>query len=158
MGAVLDRTDRAYPRTLLEGVTTALAGFCAAFLGRQDCVWLADAGVHTICVDVDEDRLREMRPLYPRDWVFLVDDIYGYAASQAAYGREFDLVTLDPPTNQFDRVAHRLPLWCSLARSLVIVGTPGYVVGDQPKGWQITDHIRRSDFAGGVYWTVLEPA
>ena len=148
-------TDRSYPRERLLGLSTALAGFCAAFLGRQDCVFLADAGIRATCVDIDKRRLEEMEGLYPDDWKFFQEDIYEFATELSVYGHVFDMVTLDPPTGQFDRVAAHLSLWCGLADRLVIIGSWGQIL-DAPEGWQVTAHIWRSSFLGGVYWTVVE--
>ena len=96
--------------------------------------------------------------MYPDDWTFVRADIYGYAARQAVFGYRYDLVTLDPPTDQFQRCADHLELWCQLARRLVVVGTGRDTTTITPPGWTITDYTQRSDFHGGVYWTVLEPA
>ena len=68
MGALLslDESERhLYPVEALRGLRTALMGFCAAFLGRQDCVWVEEAGLVATCVDTDAERLFEMAGLYP---------------------------------------------------------------------------------------------
>ena len=147
-----------YPREALRGLRTALVGFCAAFLGRQDCAWIEDAGLVATCVDLDADRLDEMRELYPGEWSFVCDDIYRYAKTLYAFGYQFDLVSLDPPTNQFTRCADNAELWCALARRLVVLGTGRYTSLVVPDGWALSSTHYRSDFQGGVYWTTLVPA
>lgn len=153
---LIREADNTFPSHKLTGLSTALAGFCAGFLGRQDCIFLADAGMAATCVDLDAVKLVEMEHLYPANWRFVCDDIYDFAERLAVYGHVYDLVCLDPPTGQFDRVEELLPLWCGLADRLVVFGSWGQIM-DAPDGWQVTRHVWRSRFRGGVYWTVLEP-
>ncbi len=141
-----------YPTDALTGLSTAFMGFCAGFLGRQDCVWVADARLDATCVDIDLERLDEMTPMYPAAWRFVHADVFEYARQRYAQGARFDVVSLDPPTNLFDRVADTVDLWCRLARQVVIVGT----ARGTPLGWHISSVIRRSHYQGGTYWTVLE--
>jgi hypothetical protein len=65
-------------------------------------------------------------------------------------------VSLDPPTSLFDRCAEEIGLWCALSARAVILGTGTDTMVRPPHGWELTDRINRSMFAGGVYWTVLE--
>ena len=145
-----------YPTEALQGLETALMGFCAAFLGRQDCAWVEEARLTATCVDTNADRLDQMRELYPEEWSFVCDDVYRYAQSLYAFGYQFDLVSLDPPTNQFELCDYRLPLWCSLARRVVVLGVGSRPKLAYPEGWRLTDIVQRSNFRGGVYWAVLE--
>lgn len=147
-----------YPVEALRGLTTALVGFCAAFLGRQDCAWIEGAGLEAVCVDLDAERLLEMALIYPDRWAFVCDDFFDYAARRYAEGREYDLVSLDPPTNLFERCADAVGLWCSLSRRLVVLGTGRHTTLGVPKGWQVTSVWFRSAFRGGTYWTTLERA
>lgn len=146
-----------YPSDALDGLTTAFMGFCAAFLGRQDCVPVADAGLDAVCVDIDEPRLDEMRPLYPAGWQFVHADVFNYAAMRYAQGARWDVVSLDPPTNLFQEVADEAELWTGLARRAVVLGTGNWTVLEEPAGWEVTGIIRRSHFRGGAYWTILKP-
>ncbi len=146
-----------YPSDALDGLTSAFMGFCAAFLGRQDCVPVADAGLDAVCVDIDEPRLDEMRPLYPVGWQFVHADVFNYAEMRYAQGARWDVVSLDPPTNLFQEVADEAELWTNLARRAVILGTGNWTVLEEPAGWEVTGIIRRSHFRGGAYWTILKP-
>jgi hypothetical protein len=146
-----------YPSEALDGLSSAFMGFCAAFLGRQDCVVVADAGLTATCVDIDEPRLEEMRPLYPIGWRFVHADVFNYAALRYAQGARFDVVSLDPPTNLFQQVADNADLWCGLARRVVILGTGHHTLLEEPYGWTVTEAVRRSHFRGGTYWTTLRP-
>jgi hypothetical protein len=147
---------RLYPRAALEGMSTAFMGFCAGFLGRQDCVWVAEAGLDATCVDLDAPKLKEMRDMYPDGWVFVEADVFDYARQRYAQGARFDVVNLDPPTNLFERAADTIGLWCGLARSVVILGIGRHTSLGIPDGWKVRDVRRRSTFAGGTYWTTLE--
>ncbi len=144
-----------YPSDALDGLQSCLAGFCAGFLGRQDCVWIAEAGLDAVAVDIDPERLAEMRPLYPAGWEFVEADVFEYARQRYAQGARFDVVNLDPPTNLFDRCADDADLWCSLARRIVILGVGRHTELDVPVGWELLNVTKRSRFEGGTYWTVL---
>lgn len=145
---------RLYPRDRLQGLETALAGFCAGFLGRYDCVWLEDAGLQATCVDTDPYLLDQMAAIYPPDWVFVNQDIFDYADLCYAKGATFDVVCMDPWTNMFDVVGEAVDLWCSLARHLVVLGSGRNRV-TPPDGWEVVSIVQRSTFRGGVYWTTL---
>lgn len=158
VAGVTEADGRVYPRDRLEGCETALAGFCAGFLGRQDCAWLMQAGIVATCIDTDTDRLNQMAPLYPDSWTFVAGDIFDHAPALYRQGERFDVVTLDPPTSLFERCADTIELWTALANRIVVVGTGRHTDVRIPAGWRQTRLTRRSDFQGGVYWTVLEPA
>ena len=148
---------RLYPQDLLEGLSTALMGFCAAFLGRQDCVWVADWGITADCVDTDQERLAEMADIYPHGWTFHCDNMFDYGVRQWGMGATYDLVSLDPPTALFDQVASLAELWCSLATHAVVIGCGPRTEIKPPAIWQETERVHRSTFQGGVYWAILEP-
>lgn len=143
-----------YPRHLLVGLKTGLVLFAAAFHGRQDAVWMAEAGLTTTCVDTDEGKLDEMRYAYPPGWEFVVDDVFAFAAD---CGRKWDVVSLDPFTNQMQECANLLPLWCHLANAAVVLGVHGDTDVVAPNGWRVVEQVPRSSFGGGVFWVVLEP-
>ena len=147
-----------YPVESLQGLRTALVGFCAAFLGRQDCVWIEEAGITATGVDLDAERLFEMAALYPDDWTFVCDDVFEYARRRYAEGRTYDLVSLDPPTNLFELCDFKIDLWCALARRVIVLGTGLRPAVATPEGWRIASVIRRSSFRGGTYWMALERA
>lgn len=142
-----------YPRHMLAGCTDALVLFAAAFHGMQDAVFLADAGLDATCVDVDHGKLDEMTLVYPEGWEYVHGDVFEYATTT---NRSWDLVSLDPPSNLFDRCAELLPLWCLLANRAVILGHGHDTAIVPPTGWAATFKMWRSTFAGGCYWTVLE--
>lgn len=149
--------DPSYPISVLEG-ETALILFAAAWHGRQDAYHVAQAGLRGTCVDADGALLSEMARVYPDGWEFVEADVFSYTAAAVLGGRRWDVVSLDPFTNLFDRCADLLETWCSVARRAVVLGSGTYTVVDAPTGWQVTDQRWRSDFHGGVYWRVLEPA
>lgn len=106
-------------------------------------------------MDLDAEKLAEMSLVYPEDWEFVTSDVFEFAESAAQ--ESWDVVSLDPWTNQFDACAARIDLWCSLARRLVVLGTGHDTKLSPPHGWAITDVRKRSDHNGGVNWTCLEP-
>jgi hypothetical protein len=150
---VRDRFGRdIFPHDVLEGCETALVLFCAAFHGRQDAFWIADAGLRATCVDLDHDKLAEMQHVYPDDWEFVNDDVFEFAVT---YQDAFDVVTLDPNSDRIQQCADELELWCSLARHAVILTTQPGTRLTIPQGWKLHTRIYRSTFNGGIYWTVF---
>lgn len=143
---------RIFPQEVLKGCRSALVLFAAAFHGRQDAIWIADAGLRATCVDIDHAKLGDMGRVYPEGWEFVNGDVFDYAALTT---RKWDLVTLDPPTNLFEKCAAWLPRWCELARRAVVLGCGPSPELDVPDGWALEPLRYRSDFAGGVNWAVL---
>lgn len=152
---VVDVSCGPYPTDKLVGLQTALVLFSAAFGGMNDAAWIADAGLQAVCVDTDGEKLEEMRETYPENWAFVRWDAYQYVTE--AQG-QMDVVSCDPFTNEFDRCADNIESWCQLARHVVILGTGTHTVVEPPAGWEITDVVKRSEYAGGVFWSVLERA
>lgn len=143
-----------YPRHVLVECSSALVLFAAAWHGKQDAVWIADAGLTATCVDLDADRLDEMEAAYPDGWEFVALDVFDFAVLTE---NQWDVVSIDCPTNLFDRCSDFLPVWCLLARRAVVLGSGEFTVVLPPAGWEITEQLRRSSFNGGVYWTVIKP-
>lgn len=143
-----------YPTDVLEGCESALVLFAAAFYGRQDCAAIATAGLTATCVDHDHEKLGAMVLAYPEGWEYVHGDAYRYAQ---ATRRRWDVVSLDPFTNQMQTCANLLPWWCGLANRAVVLGTGVGTEVVAPTGWRVTDRTRRSGFAGGTFWTVLQP-
>ena len=143
-----------FPRHILQDAQTGLVLFAAAWYGKQDAIWMAEAGMTATCVDVDIDRLLKMAGAYPQDWEYRNDDVFEFAATSE---RKWDVVTVDCPTNLFERCAGWAKVWCNLATEAVILGTGPSPSLNLPDGWHVTETLERSTFAGGVFWTVLEP-
>jgi hypothetical protein len=143
----------AFPTDRLVGLESALVLFAAAFNGAQDACWIAEAGLTATCVDYDALALERMAALYPADWEFVHANAYVYAST-----RRWDVVTVDCPTGHFEQAAEMVDVWCRFARHLVVLGTGSDTIVDAPAGWEISDTVKRSDYRGGVYWTVLERA
>lgn len=144
-----------YPREALPGLETALCLFCAAFGGRQDCVWVADAGLTGIGVDLDQERLDAMAPLYPVGWEFVCSDVWEFASRRFAEGATYDLVNLDPPSNLFDWVAGDVDLWAALADRLLVIGCGSGRTPAIPDGWKLHSRTLRST-RNGTLWVTLE--
>jgi hypothetical protein len=144
---------RPYPTRILEGAETGLVLFAAAFLGHNDAIHFAEAGMKATCVDVDESRLREMHALYPENWAFRLMDAWEYAETYPV--REaYDVVSCDTWTGDLMRRSlDSLELWCSLARKAVTVTLTTGAPYTLPEGWVDTELYER---AHGVYWLVLE--
>lgn len=143
-----------YPNLARLGSETALILFAAQWLGKQDAVWIADAGLQGTCVDVQPDKLRQMEAIYPDGWEFVCADVFPFTERT---DRSWDVVSIDCPSNMFQECADLIERWCSLARDAVILGTGVGTMVTAPDGWAVSEVRKRSDYDGGVYWTVLEP-
>lgn len=152
---VRDVTCGPYPVEHLVGHQTALIVFAAAFGGLNDGAWIHDAGLTATCVDNDRDALDAMWLHYPDTWEFVCADAYEFAALTE---RQWDVVSLDPFTNEFDRCAENIAAFCRLARHVVIVGTGACTNLEAPPFWRTAARMYRTGYEGGVYWTVLERA
>lgn len=144
-----------FPLELLQPGDTALVLFAAGFMGVQDAHWIREAGMTATCIDDDPTKLAQMAPLYPDTWEFLLADAYSFALTETT--RQWDVVTLDPWTNQMDKCASFISEWCRMARKAVVIGTGIATYVEAPAGWKVTDTRKRSDYDGGVFWTILEP-
>ena len=160
MGAVIYSTlehvaqeGRPYPTHLLDGCETGLVLFAAAFLGHNDAIHFAEAGLRGTCCDVDADRLAEMKQLYPDDWSFVPGDAWEMAQEAAEAQVQWDAVSVDTFTGDvMFRSLGSLGLWCSLARKAVTVTiTDSVAVADVPDGWTVSLYPRSEH----VSWLVL---
>jgi hypothetical protein len=144
---------RPYPTHLLEGCETGLVLFAAAFLGHNDAIHFAEAGLRCSCVDVDAERLAVMRGLYPDTWAFFEGDAWEWA-EKCRGNVTWDAVSCDTWTGDLmERSLVSLDLWCSLARKAVTVTITDDVKSiDVPEGWW-SSLYPRSDH---VSWLVLE--
>jgi hypothetical protein len=143
---------RPYPVDLLEGCETGLVLFAAAFLGVNDAVHFAEAGLETTCVDTDLERLTAMAQLYPRSWRWHPGDAWEYAAKRFERGDTFDAVSVDTFTGDAElRSLASLDLWTGIANRVVTVTLTGEPP-PPPEGWKDSLFER----ADGVYWLVLE--
>lgn len=143
---------RPYPAHLLEGCETGLCLFAAAYLGHNDAVHMAEAGMRVTCVDKDANRLYEMENLYPVNWTFRAADAWEFASEEV---ETYDVVSVDTFTGDAEtRSLGSLNLWCSLATKAVtvtITTAKTYLVRT-PEGWKSSLYPR----AASVYWLVLE--
>lgn len=144
-----------FPGEVIRASKTALVLFAAQWLGKQDAYWVAAEGLIGTCVDLQADKLKQMEEIYPEGWEFLCADVFSFTETT---DRVWDVVSIDCPTVAFQRCADLLPRWCSLARHAVILGSGWDTTVVAPEGWRVEDVRRRSDYFGGVFWTVLVPA
>ncbi len=141
-----------FPRDVLYGMEDALVFFAAGFYGRQDAFWIAEAGMRATCIDIRCENLNAMKDVYPSDWEFICRDVW-----QARYEYPMvDVVTVDCGSQDFERVAAYADRFCALARHFAILGTGENSMLVAPPGFELNRLIKRSDYAGGTYWAVLE--
>ena len=149
---------RPYPAHLLDGCETGLVLFAAAFLGHNDAIHFAEAGLETTCVDIDEPAPRRDARALSRVVGVPCTPMRGHCA-QAAKREEFtwDAVSVDTFTGSLmDMALDSLELWTSLANRLVTVTitTPVMDAVNVPHGWETSLYPRSRD----VSWLVLTRA
>jgi hypothetical protein len=150
----ISRVARPYPAWLLDGCETGLCLFSAAFLGHNDAIHFARAGIRTVCVDVSANRLRDMREIYPDDWVFVPADAWAFAEA-VVLGDKWDAVSVDTWRGDAERRSlDSLDLWCSLANNVVTVTHTTGLDYTVPDGW----NARLFERAPNVNWLVLTRA
>jgi hypothetical protein len=143
---------RPYPADLLAGCESGLVLFAAAFLGHNDAIHFAEAGIITTCIDTDAERLYEMRELYPEQWAFVNTDAWAYAEAARREELTWDVVSADTFTGAMTRRSlDSLELWCSLAEQLVTVTVTNRNSYTVPKGWGFHLHKRSEK----VFWLVM---
>lgn len=146
-----------FPTSLVVGCESALVLFAAGFLGHNDAIHFAEAGIPDVTlVDNNAPRLEEMRSLY-RDvsWEWVAGDAWEVAGAARAVGRLWDAVTVDTFTGDAEaRSLAGLELWTSLASRFVAVGASLDAEYRVPDGWS-ADLIPRSSH---VQWLVLQPS
>jgi hypothetical protein len=155
MGAVTLNDVRAarspFPADLLPECESALMLFCAAFYGRNDCIWVEEAGILEVtCVDLDGEKLETMARIYPPSWHFVRGDAFAVETVLR------DLVSVDVFSNQSDRALGMLEHWCGMARKFVTIAAWKEPDEQTPTGWKRRDLMYRSSFLGGCYWYILE--
>jgi O-antigen/teichoic acid export membrane protein len=162
-----------FPIAAVAGAESAACFFAAAFHGRNDAIFLADAKVtDVVCVDVDDVKLAAMREIYPASWRFVVGDAYAAAEDLRARGEKVDVVIADAWQSDADRALEALPLWCAIARRRVLVTVPKAWLDERRlaadaaavEAWLRERHgldLRveslhwRADWSGGVWWLVV---
>jgi hypothetical protein len=146
---------KAFPRENLEGCETGLVLFAGAFLGVNDAIHFAQAGIPTVCVDTNAKALETMRRLYPEEWEFVEADAWRYAEAARDLGLTWDAVSVDPWTGDaMNRVRSDLELWAALAECVLVVGVDNEVPEAMlPRDWEARGYHERSAIAD---WLVLE--
>jgi hypothetical protein len=143
-----------YPVELLEGRSNGLLLFAAAFLGVNDAIHFAIAGLDATLVDVDAARLEEMRALYRDDrWRWIVGDAWAFAREARDAGAKWDVVSVDTFTGDAERRSlDDLEAWTSLARHAVTVTATRDAAYRVPRRWT----ARILPRSPSAYWLVLE--
>src|SRR5678810_1167117 len=109
-------------------IRSAACFYAAGFYGRNDVVYVFDklpSGGSLTLIDTDEEKLVDMHQIYSgrgRDLAVHVKDAWVAAQDFVKKQEQFDLVTVDPWSNDTLIALLRLPLWYSLARHALIIG------------------------------------
>jgi hypothetical protein len=151
----VSRVARPYPAWLLDGCETGLVLFAAAFLGHNDAIHFARAGLETTCVDVDAENLVAMQNVYPDEWGFVCGDAWTLAEWWRKHDKKWDAVSVDTWRGDAERRSlDTLDLWCSIANKVVTVTHTTGLDYTVPEGW----NARLFERAHNVNWLVLTRA
>lgn len=145
---------RPYPAALLDDCESGLAVFSAAFRGWNDVIHFARKGLRTTCVDSNADRLAEMAAIYPADWEFVTSDAWDFAEHAASEDTTWDAITVDPFTDNIQRVLDTLDLFLSLSRKVATFTVKRTSVLPSLEGWEQSLVPRARD----ISWLVLHRA
>lgn len=137
-----------FPTWVAEDASTAACFFSAAFMGVNAEVHLTTAG-SVLCVDTDQERLDEMRALYPPTYHFIRSD--AFRALDSLQGQHFDVVTADPFTNLMRPCLDRLSDFRAISGKLVLGITPE--MADEALARGAVEVMPRSIKAAWAVWT-----
>ena len=114
----------AFPIPLVAGSQSAISFFAAAFLGRNDVVFLDRLGVpDVVLVDFNREHLAVMANMYPCVTETYAEDAYAVARRMGQERRAFDLVLCDPFTYDGWRVLDdHFDTFAALARKSWVTG------------------------------------
>lgn len=169
-----------FPVDLLHPDQNAVSFCCAGFYGRNDVIHLYEAGLkRVIGIDQDEAKLSEMHDIYPPSWVFRPGDIYTEAEAMGKKGFRFDVVTVDPWSEQIPHALQHLPTWLAVTKQVLVIGVSAiwFDHKKQPhtleafNQWVTESHwdrdaklpaasrlIKRSEYRGGIFWAIFKIA
>lgn len=168
-----DAEALAYPLDLLHQLwksQSVLLLFGSGRGGAADGRWVADAGfVNVTVIDWDAATLDPMMAKAPETWVKEEADILAWANDPLTWGRQWDHVSADPPSQLAPQIIELLPVWLRHARRQATItvyrhcfageGEPTLEapeLANPPAGWRYTRLVRRSGFRGGIYWLCCE--
>lgn len=111
-----------FPQYVLERSQSAAGLFCAAFGGCNDVIHFQRAGLKDVTlVDHDAEKLAGLQQRFPSSWHYFVGDAFE-AAAALSQRRQFDVVTCDAWSQQFEKLALKcLPSFLRLARQYLLV-------------------------------------
>jgi len=90
-----------FPVGLFHPQDTALCSSRRA--AANDVQFVREAGLKTVvCIDTDREKVALMRPKYPAEWTFLVEDAFEYMDRELPRGANYDIVMADPWTGLMD--------------------------------------------------------
>jgi len=140
-----------YPTDILKGCKTGLCLFGAGFYGANDGIHMHNANMKKITVvDIDAEKIQEMKALYPAKDVFLVSDVTEWVPNTASAGvLTWDIVSVDSPTNMFEWVRDNFDTIATLANKYLVVTMYSDLadgVGDfcDNTDWELTQRVNRS--------------
>jgi hypothetical protein len=144
-----------FPRYVLQTCDNALMLFCAGFYGKNDCVWVEEAGITNVtAVDIDQDKVNVMKSLYPDEWEFLVEDVYSFTAKATSKGLEYTLVVADVPLTQFESSRPWYKHWCLLSTKYVLITAEANAfvrAGHLPRDWKVKAVINRTSQSSWLF-------
>ena len=112
-----------YPTYLLDKCDSGLCLFGAGFYGANDAIHMYNAGLDFVSVvDSDDEKVKVMEAMYPHRWSFLTSDVTTWVPNVANNSfLNWDIVSVDSPTNMFSWVIDNLGVIAKLSNKYVVV-------------------------------------
>jgi len=162
---------------VFEGCQSMAIFFCAAFYGEHDAIYALTHNVPEVTlIDIDEEKMNEMKNIYPTNWEFITGDAPQIASRFLKEGKTFDIVTCDPWSPYTPKILNEyfVDFW-KLANKYFMVGgcdleyfyTPYNVSPDKEslekyllKLWnkkvKLEYMFKASSIGGGCYYMMFE--
>ena len=164
-----------YPVNIISSSKNVFLGCCAHFLGRYDVQYYKDKIEYATLVDLNKDKMIEIKSLYgdQAKWNYIVDDIYKICEQFREEKRLFDIVNIDPWTNQMEAMweTDNFKKLYNICRNFLVLNSSA-LFNDKHKIKNSNDYesfikkqhninikcidiLKRSVHVGGIYWVIL---
>jgi hypothetical protein len=165
--------DRPFPVKVLENVRSACAFYSVGLMGMRDVIHLQGKCVPEVTlVDIDGEKMAEMRKIYPQNWDYVVGDADEVLSLFRRQKRRFDVIVLDPWVTDQIRIMERLSDLLDIANQYVVISLSKNSfyspLGVNPLAKDVLAYLKAKDervanvsqvkctnFDGGIFWVAI---
>ncbi len=113
---------RPFPQFTLANANSGICIYSVALHGVRDVIHLRDKQVKRVTlVDIDREKMEEMKKIYPQRWEYLVGDAFETLDRLKRDDQTFDVVVLDPWIHEQTRNLDRLGDLLDIANRYVVI-------------------------------------